>query len=61
MKQRARRRKAYNNTVQYDGFTFLRAFAVKRCRTYEQYCPICEYWRFLETRGRFPTLEETCE
>jgi len=58
MKQRARRRKAYNNTVEYDGFTFLRAFAVKRCRTYEQYCPICEYWRFLETQGRFPTLEE---
>lgn len=37
---------------------FLRGFRAKRCRSYCEGCPVCEYWRFFDIKGRFPALFE---
>lgn len=41
------------------GLHWLRAFVGgNQCKTDEPGCPMCDYWHFRKTRGRFPYEEE---
>lgn len=53
MKVRQIRLRAKTKYVSVDGVSFLRDCVVKRCRTYESGCVICDGWRFRDEHGRF--------
>jgi hypothetical protein len=58
MKVRDIRRRAKGKYISNGGFRFLRLSQIKRCRTYEQGCFLCDHWHFYDTHKRFPTWHE---
>ncbi len=54
MKLRDIRRRAQTPYIAFGGgLVLLRDYKGKRCRTYDQGCPLCDQWRFYDEHGRF--------
>ena len=56
MKLRDIRRRAKTTlySIGDGGLVFSRDYKGKRCRTYDQGCPLCDHWRFYDEHGRYP-------